>query len=294
MYAWVRESYDPTPRKVDWPGQLTLSGGMFLLVLALLRANDDGWASTTIVAALTGSAVLFVAFVVAERRSSAPMLPLDFFRRPAFTGAQIAAFAISASFFALFLYTTLYLQEILHLSPIETGLVYLPGTVVIFLVSGASAELVKRMSAAVLVVVGLVFVAAGLALVLIVQVDSDWSALMPGLLVACLGTGLLNPAVVAIALGSVPENVSGLAAGTNDAFRQGGIAVGVAVFGAIVPAGAALGQGSPSDYVAGMHSAAILGAAVAFVGAVVCARLFRIGVAPEEAVPEAAAAPTGR
>ncbi len=294
MYAWVRESYDPTPRKVDWPGQLTLSGAMFLLVLALLRANDDGWASTTIVAALTGSAVLFVAFVVAERRSSAPMLPLDFFRRPAFTGAQIAAFAISASFFALFLYTTLYLQEILHLSPIETGLVYLPGTVVIFLVSGASAELVKRMSAAVLVVVGLVFVAAGLALVLIVQVDSDWSALMPGLLVACLGTGLLNPAVVAIALGSVPENVSGLAAGTNDAFRQGGIAVGVAVFGAIVPAGAALGQGSPSDYVAGMHSAAILGAAVAFVGAVVCARLFRIGVAPEEAVPEAAAAPTGR
>ena len=294
MYAWVRESYDPTPRKVDWPGQFTLTGAMFLLVLALLRANDDGWASATIVATLTGSAVLFVAFVVAERRSSAPMLPLEFFRRPAFTGAQIAAFAISASFFAIFLYTTLYLQEILHLSPIETGLVYLPGTVVIFLVSGASAELLKRMSAAVLVVVGLVFVAAGLALVLIVQADSDWSALMPGLLVACLGTGLLNPAVVAIALGSVPENVSGLAAGTNDAFRQGGIAVGVAVFGAIVPAGAALGQGSPSDYVAGMHSAAILGAAVALVGAVVCARLFRVGVAQEEAVPEAAAAPTGR
>jgi EmrB/QacA subfamily drug resistance transporter len=293
MYAWVRESYDPTPRKVDWPGQLTLTGAMFLLVLALLRANDDGWASATIVASLIGSAVLFAAFVVAERRSSAPMLPLEFFRRPAFTGAQIAAFAISASFFAIFLYTTLYLQEILHLSPIETGLVYLPGTVVIFLVSGASAELVKRMSAAVLVVVGLVFVAAGLALVLIVQADSDWSALMPGLLVACLGTGLLNPAVVAIALGSVPENVSGLAAGTNDAFRQGGIAVGVAVFGAIVPAGAALGQGSPSDYVAGMHSAAILGAAVAFVGAVVCARLFRVGVAPEATVPEAAAAPTG-
>jgi EmrB/QacA subfamily drug resistance transporter len=295
MYAWVRESYDPTPRRVDWPGQFTLTGAMFLLVLALLRANDDGWASATIVAALISSGVLFVAFVVAERRSSAPMLPLEFFRRPAFTGAQIAAFAISASFFAIFLYTTLYLQEILHLSPIETGLVYLPGTVVIFLVSGASAELVKRMSAAILVVVGLVFVAAGLALFLIVQADSDWSALMPGLLVACLGTGLLNPAVVAIALGSVPENVSGLAAGTNDAFRQGGIAVGVAVFGAIVPAGAALGQGSPSDYVAGMHSAAILGAAVAFVGAVACAWLFRVRIAAaEDQLPKAAAAPTSR
>ena len=295
MYTWVRESYDPTPRPVDWPGQLTLTGAMFLLVLALLRANEDGWGSTAIVAELVGSAVLFAAFVVVERRSKAPMLPLEFFRRPAFTGAQVGAFAISASFFAIFLYTTLYLQEILHLSPIKTGLVYLPGTVVIFLVSGASAELVKRMSAAVLVVVGLLFVAAGMTLVLLLQPDSDWTALMPALLLACVGTGLLNPAIVAIALGSVPESVSGLAAGTNDAFRQGGIAVGVAVFGAIVPSGAALGHGSPSDYVSGLHDAAIVGAAVAFVGAVVCARLFRVRIAAaEDQAPRAAAAPTSR
>jgi EmrB/QacA subfamily drug resistance transporter len=293
LYAWVRESYDPTPRRVDWLGQLTLTGAMFLLVLALLRANDDGWASTAIVAELVGSAVLFTAFVLAERRSSAPMLPLEFFRRPPFTGAQVGAFAISASFFAIFLYTTLYLQEILHLTPIETGLVYLPGTVVIFLVSAASAELVKRMSAAVLVVLGLLLVAAGMALILIVQADSDWTAVMPSLLVACVGTGLLNPAVVAIALDSVPETVSGLAAGTNDAFRQGGIAVGVAVFGAIVPSGAALGHGSPSDYVTGLHSAAIVGAAVALAGGVACARLFRtrVGVAEGE-VPEAVPAST--
>jgi EmrB/QacA subfamily drug resistance transporter len=295
MYAWVRESYDSRPRKVDWPGQVTLTGAMFLLVLALLRANDDGWASTAIVAELVGAGALFVAFVFVERRSSEPMLPLEFFSRPAFTGAQVGAFAISASFFAIFLYVTLYLQEILHLSPIETGLVYLPGTIVIFLVSGASAELVKRMSAAVLVVLGLVFVAAGMALILILQADSDWTALMPALLLACVGTGLLNPAIVAIALGSVPENVSGLAAGTNDAFRQGGIAVGVAVFGAIVPSGAALGHGSPSDYVTGLHHAAIVGAAVAFVGAVVCARLFRVRIAvADDEVPEAAPAPTGR
>jgi predicted MFS family arabinose efflux permease len=268
---------------------------MFLLVLALLRANEDGWGSTAIVAELVGAGALFVAFVFVERRSSEPMLPLEFFSRPAFTGAQVGAFAISASFFAIFLYVTLYLQEILHLSPIETGLVYLPGTIVIFLVSGASAELVKRMSAAVLVVLGLVFVAAGMALILILQADSDWTALMPALLLACVGTGLLNPAIVAIALGSVPENVSGLAAGTNDAFRQGGIAVGVAVFGAIVPSGAALGHGSPSDYVTGLHHAAIVGAAVAFVGAVVCARLFRVRIAvADDEVPEAAPAPTGR
>lgn len=290
-YMWVRESRDPAPRKVDWAGQLTLMGSLFLLVLALLRANDDGWGSTAIVAELAGAAVLYALFLAAEWRSKAPMLPLQFFRRPSFAGAQIAAFAISASFFALFLYTTLYLQEILHLSPIKTGLVYLPGTILIFFVSGASAKLTSKVGPAVLVVVGLVLVAAGMALTLLVNTGSDWTMLMPGLLVACLGTGLFNPAVVAIALGSVPENVSGLAAGTNDAFRQGGIAVGVAVFGAIVPAGAALGHGSAASYINGMHYAAIVGAVLAVVGAVACSRLFRVGIA--ESSRQLAAAAVG-
>jgi EmrB/QacA subfamily drug resistance transporter len=278
-FAWVRESKDSTPRRIDWLGQATLTGALFLLVLALLRANEDGWSSTAILAELTGAAVLYAAFLAAEMRAKEPMLPLKFFRRPAFAGAQAAAFAISASFFALFLYTTLYLQEILHLSPIQTGLVYLPGTIVIFFVSGASASLVNKVGPAVLVVTGLVLVAVGMALTLMIDTSSDWTALMPGLLVACLGTGLFNPAVVAIALGSVPENVSGLAAGTNDAFRQGGIAVGTAVFGAIVPAGAALGHGSAADYISGMHNAAIVGAVLALAGAIACSRLFRVGIA---------------
>ena len=278
-YLWVRESNDPTPRKVDWIGQVTLTGALFLLVLALLRGNEDGWGSTAIVLELVGAAVFYVAFVYNEWRSKEPMLPLQFFRRPAFTGAQIAAFAISASFFALFLYTTLYLQEILHLSPIQTGLVYLPGTIVIFLVSAASASLVEKVGPSVLVVAGLLLVAAGLALMLLINTGSDWETFMPGLLVGCLGTGLFNPALVAIALGSVPENVSGLAAGTNDAFRQGGIAVGVALFGAIVPAGAALGHGAPADYIDGMHNAMIVGAVLALAGAIACSRLFRVGLA---------------
>ena len=112
------------------------------------------------------------------------MLPLDLFRRPDFTGAQIAAFAISASFFALFLYTTLYLQEILHLSPIQAGLVYLPGTVLIFIVSGASAALASKVPPSVLVGHRSDARRAGLALTLLAQADSSWTALMPGLLVA--------------------------------------------------------------------------------------------------------------
>jgi EmrB/QacA subfamily drug resistance transporter len=278
IYAWARESRESKARKLDLPGQLTLTCGLFLLIFALLRGNDKGWGSTMIIASFVGAAVLLALFVYVELRSRAPMLPLDLFRRADFTGAQVAAFAISASFFAMFLYTTLYLQEILHLSPIQAGLVYLPGTVLIFIVSGASASLEKRVPPSVLVVTGLILVAVGLGLTLLVEADSSWTALMPGLLVGCVGTGLFNPSVVSIALGSVSEDQSGLAAGTNDAFRQGGIAMGVAVFGAVVPAASALGGGSPTDYVTGLHHSIYIATAIAGVGAVACARLFRVGL----------------
>jgi len=273
-YAWLRESRDPSPRAIDGIGQATLTGGLFLLILALLRGNQEGWGSPRIVAELVGAAVFLALFVVTESRVEQPMLPLGLFRRPDFSGAQVAAFAISASFFALFLYTTLYLQEVLGLSPIEAGLVYLPGTMLLFVVAGATAQLPRRIRPGLLVVVGLALVAAGLALMTLARAHSSWTAILPGELVVCVGTGLLNPALAAVAMGSVSERQSGLAAGVNDAFRQGGIAVGVAAFGALVPTAAALGHGSPEAYVAGMHTALLVGAALAVAGALASAVLF--------------------
>src|SRR5262249_50958925 len=152
----LRESNDPAARRIDWPGQATLTAGLFLLVLALLRGNQVGWGSTRILAELIGGGLLLVAFVLVERHAREPMLPLGLFQIRAFTGAQIAAFSISASFFALFLYLTLYLQEVLHLSPFDTGLVYLPGTILMFVVSAASAQLADRTSPGALITVGLI------------------------------------------------------------------------------------------------------------------------------------------
>src|SRR5918998_1439369 len=157
------------------------------------------------------------------------MLPLRLFRNGAFTGAQVAAFAISSSFFAIFLYMTLYLQQILGLSAIEAGLVYLPGTIVMFFVSGATAALGEKVSAK-----------------------------------AMIGSGLFNPALSAVALGSVPTDQSGLAAGVNDTFRQAGIAVGVAALGALVPAADAFG-GDAANYVDGLHTALYASAALCIV-----------------------------
>ncbi len=272
---YVQESRDPRARRIDWAGQATLAGGLFLLVLALLHGNDAGWTSTEIVAELGGAAVLLVGFVLVEMRVREPMFPLGLFRRPDFTGAQLAAFAISASFFAIFLYMTLYLQQVLGLSAVQAGLVYVPGTIIMFFVSGATATIGARVHPGTLISAGLVLVSGGMALMMLAGENSSWTAVLPGVIVACIGTGMFNPAVSAVALGSVEMDMSGLAAGVNDTFRQAGVAVGVAALGALVPAEAALGGGAPGAYVDGLHQAAAAGALLALAGAVAAAWLIR-------------------
>ena len=280
--AFVAESRDPRAPRIDRLGLVTLTGGLFLLVFALLRGNEEGWGSSAIAGSFAGAVALLVAFVAVEARVRQPMLPLHLFRNPSFSGAQIAAFGISASLFAMWFYMTLYLQQILGLSAIEAGLVYVPGTLLNFLVAGSMASVGQRVSPRPLIAAGLALVGAGQALLTVVGVDSSWWLFLPGLLVAMVGTGILNPIVSQVALSSAPPEQSGLAAGVNDMFRQAGIAVGVAALGALIPAGAAFGDGAPQMYVDGFHTALWVGASVAVTAAVGTALLIR---GSEECVP---------
>jgi EmrB/QacA subfamily drug resistance transporter len=289
--ARVEESRDPLARKIDWLGQLVLGGGLFLLVLALLRGNDQGWGSTAIVAQLSGAAVLLALFALVEQRVKEPMLPLHFFRNRGFAATQAGTVAISASFFAAFLYTTLYLQNVLGLSAIQTGLVYMPGTVLMFIVSGASAQLGEKVSPRLMISGGLVLVGAGMLLMTMAGVGSSWTIVLPGEVIALIGTGLFNPAMSGVAMGSLPQRHSGLAAGAYDTFRQAGMAVGIAALGALIPASSALGHGNPQDYVDGLREALVVGAAVAILGAFATARLLRgrrDGIEVVEAAADAA------
>ena len=171
------------------------------------------------------------------------MLPLGFFRRRAFTGVQLAAFAVSGSMFALFLYLTLYLQSFLGFSPIEAGLRYLPITVASFVVAPLSGMALAKIQARYLMGAGLALTGLGLLLMSGLQLDSEWTALLLGFLVSGIGVGLLNPVIADVALSVVPKEQSGMAAGINDTFRQVGIAVGIAAWGAIfLGAGAAKTQ----------------------------------------------------
>jgi EmrB/QacA subfamily drug resistance transporter len=232
-YAKVRESKDPSATRIDWQGLVTFSASLFLLVLGLLRGNDEGWSSTLIIALFAGAAVLMAAFVVIESRVKEPMLPLRLFRNRAFAGVQLAAFGVSASMFALFLYLTLYLQNELGYSPLEAGLRYLPVTVASFLVAPVAGGLLSRVPARVLMSAGLGLTGLGLLLMSGVNEGSEWTTLLGGFLVAGAGVGLLNPVIADVAVSVVPKEQSGMASGVNDTFRQVGVAVGIAAWGAI-------------------------------------------------------------
>jgi EmrB/QacA subfamily drug resistance transporter len=229
----LRESRDPNATRIDWAGVASFSAALFMLVLALVRGNDEGWGSTLIVSLFAGSAALIAGFVAIERRVAEPMLPLGLFKRPSFTGVQLAAFAVSGSLFALFLYLTLYLQNYLGYSPFEAGLRYLPVTIASFIAAPIAGALLSRVPARLMMSGGLAIAGVGLLLMSGVEASSEWTTLLGGFLVAGVGVGLLNPVIADVALSVVPKERSGMAAGINDTFRQVGVSVGIAVWGAV-------------------------------------------------------------
>ena len=195
---YVAESRDPRAPRVDVAGPRHAHRRA---VPARLRAaaRQRRVASASIVGR-SRRVVLVVAFVAIEARVAQPMLPLRLFRNPSFTGAQVGAVGISASLFALWLYLTLYLQQVLGLSAIEAG----PGVRARHAAQlrrrGRDRVARPRCRARVLVAGGLALIAAGLALLTVVGADTSWWLFLPGLLVAMVGTGMLNPAVSQVAL----------------------------------------------------------------------------------------------
>jgi EmrB/QacA subfamily drug resistance transporter len=221
------------PQPIDLPGLLTFSSALFLLIFGLIRGNPEGWGSPLILACLGGAAALLAAFVAIEARSRHPMLDLTLFRKPAFNGVSAVAFGLSAGMFAMFLYLTIYLQSVLGFSPLETGLRFLPLTVLSFIASPIAGTLSHRIPIRVLLGVGLGLVGVGLLLMHGVTADSEWTALLAGFLVAGVGIGVTNPGIGQAAIAVVPVEKSGMGSGINTTFRQVGIATGVAALGAI-------------------------------------------------------------
>jgi EmrB/QacA subfamily drug resistance transporter len=231
--AKLRETRNENARRVDWFGTVTFTACLFLLVYAIINGNSKGWTSTEIILLFCGSAIMLAAFLIAELRSDHAMLDLTLFRKPTFLGASLVAFAMSSTIFAMFLYFTLYLQTDLGLSPLQTGVRFLPVTLVSFVVSAVSGNLSSRVPVRLLLGSGLLLIGIGLLMMQGLSVDSGWTDLLPGFVVAGAGIGFVNPPLASTAVGVVPPQRSGMASGINSTFRQVGIATGIAVLGAI-------------------------------------------------------------
>lgn len=262
------ESRDDRPRPLDLAGMVTFGAACFLATYGLIRGNEDGWGSLAIVGSLAGAAVLLTAFIALERRAAAPMLPPALFRIPAFTGTAVVAFAQSVALYPLLLFVAIYLQVGLGLSPTETGLRILPLTLVLVVVAPISGRLTNRWPLRIPLTAGLVLIGTGLLLMRAVDVGSEWTALLPGLLVGGLAIGVISPALAAAMVSVLPVERSGLASGINNTFRQLGIAIGIAGLGAIFEHRASETLGLRAGIVAGLDSVLAVAAATAFLAAV--------------------------
>jgi EmrB/QacA subfamily drug resistance transporter len=274
----LAESREPTGAGVDWIGVVTFSGALFCLVLALVEANDRGWGSAYILSLFAAAALLMTVFVAAERRVASPMLDLTLLRKPAFAGGAAAAFLLSFSMFAMFLFITLYLQGVLGYSALETGWEFLPLTVVSFFVAPVSGRLAGRVPIRVLLSGGLLLVSIGLLLMHGVGTDSSWTTLLPGFIVAGAGIGMANPQIATTAVGVVPPERSGMGSGINTTFRQVGIATGVAALGAVMQSRVgtpAIQQADPREFVDALNALFVIGSCTALLGAVLAFALVR-------------------
>lgn len=244
---------------LDVPGMIVVTGSAFAVVWALVRGNTVGWASVETLGSLVIGVGLGVAFVLVERRSSAPMVPLSLFRRRAFSGSIGATVGLFAALYGTVFFAAQFFQSGQGLSAAEAGIRLAPWTATLLVIAPLAGSLSDRVGARLVLLSGLLASAGGLVwLALVAGPDTGYLSLLPAFLLAGVGTSAAIPAAQAALIGAVDEADVGKASGVNNTVQELAGAVGVA---AVVALFTALGgYGSGTEVSAGFR-AAILGCA---------------------------------
>jgi EmrB/QacA subfamily drug resistance transporter len=225
------------PAGFDIPGAVLVTGGMLLLVYALVRAPDQGWGSAHTIGELATAAVVLTAFTATELRRRGPLFPFSIFRVKGLAAADATQMIAFAAFVAVFYFLTLYMQNVVGFSPLRSGSAYLPVTAAIVAAAGISSRLFARIGTRPVIVAGALIAAAGVWYLSRIPIHGTYPKnLLPGLVIMAIGIGAVLVSVTTAANAGVPEDKAGLAAGLLNASQQLGTALGLAIFSAIATA----------------------------------------------------------
>ncbi|MFF7153408.1 DHA2 family efflux MFS transporter permease subunit [Streptomyces sp. NPDC008139] len=278
--------------RLDLPGAAAFTLAAASLTYALIRGGEHGWTEALTLTAFAVAALAVVGFVVAEARSAHPMLDLALLRRASFSGLLGGALLYQAAAFSGLVYLSLWLQNVLGLSPIRGGLALMPLAGASFLAAAVAGRHMHRVAPRLPIAGGLVLIAAGCAvLCLSVHASSGQSALFAGLAIVGVGAGLATPVLVSAAVEAVPPQRAGMAGAAVNTFRQLGMTLGIAVFGAVFTSrlrDTTAGGGSlRAGYASGLDRISLYAAVAALAGAVVVLATLRPAAAVSAPAPAA-------
>jgi EmrB/QacA subfamily drug resistance transporter len=228
---YVPESKDEHAHKsFDVAGATAVTGGLVALVYGIVRSAEAGWGSAEVLGFLTLAVVLLVSFVVIESRSAEPLVRLSIFSVKTVRAGNVAMFVVAAGLFAMFFFNTLYVQRVLGFSPVQAGFAFVPFTAGVIIGAGLSQRLVPALGAREVPVIGAALGAVGLLTFLCLTPDSSYvTDLLPGIMLASIGMGLVFVPITLIATSGVPVDDAGLASGLFNTSQQIGGALGLAV-----------------------------------------------------------------
>jgi EmrB/QacA subfamily drug resistance transporter len=276
----VPESRDTSrEQRLDLPGLLTSAIGLFALVFALIEAHRYGWTSALILSLFAISAVALAAFVLLELHQRIPMLDLTLFRSGTFTGANLVAILVTLAMFGIFVFFPIYMQTIRGWSPVQAGAALLPWTILIVIFAPIAGKLSDRVGSRWLMAAGMTTVAGCCLLLSTIGLHSTFWNLLPAFILGGLGMSFVMTPMSAAAMGAAPVDKAGVASGVLNTFRQVGVALGIAITGAIVvnraTAAAKDGASPPEAFVHGLTFAMKVSALICFGAAIAAAVLVR-------------------
>jgi EmrB/QacA subfamily drug resistance transporter len=252
--------------RLDLPGVVLASGGLFGIVLGLVRANDFGWTSAYVLTALTVGAAAVLAFVAWERRAVEPMLPMRLFASRGFSATNLASLLMFFGMFGSIFLLAQFLQTVQHYSPLQAGLRTLPWTGMPIVVSPIAGIVADRIGGRPVVLTGLLLQATGLAWLAAVSSPTvAYTTLLPAFIVSGTGMAMFFAPVATMVLGTVSREEEGIASGATNALRELGGVFGVAVLASVFAAHG--GYTSGLAFVDGLRPAVAVGAAGVFLAA---------------------------